>query len=334
MSIKLLFNFCLIGVTMMQSLPNENIMTVKGPISASEFGKTLAHEHVMCDFIGAKKTGRDRYEPDIVVETMLPFLRSLGERGFKGFVDCTPAYIGRDAEVLRQLSDLTGLHILTNTGYYGAANDKFVPEHAFEETAEQVANRWIGEWEKGIENTDIKPGFIKIGVDPGPLSEIDRKLVKAAAKTHLQTGLTIACHTGESQAALSVLKVVLSEDVDAEALIIVHADSISDQDIHFQIAESGAWVEYDGINNKSIERHVKLVTEMNKKGLSDQLLLSHDAGWYRVGEPDSGKDKIRSYNAIADQLIPALKSAGLDDDMLEKLLVDNPARAFAIMSNE
>lgn len=316
------------GQTLQPDQPKNAIMTVQGEIDASTFGKTLAHEHVMCDFIGADKTGPHRYEPDTVVATMLPHLEAIKGRGFTGFVDCTPDYIGRDAGVLRRLSELTNVHILTNTGYYGAAGDKYVPAHAYEETADQLAARWIREWEQGIGNTGIKPGFIKIGVDPGSLSAIDRKLVQAAARTHLQTGLTIACHTGEGQAALGVLEIVRQEGVAPSALIIVHADGIADQNVHVQLAEAGAWVEYDGVNSTSIQKHVRLITEMLKNGFGSRLLLSHDAGWYQVGEPNGGN--IRPYTAISDQLTPALKSAGVDDDTIRKLLVDNPAEAFSV----
>lgn len=311
--------------------PTESIvMTVRGPISALDFGKVLVHEHIMCDFIGADKTGKHRYDPDDVVATMLPFLKALKERGFSGFVDATPAFIGRDPIVLKRLSDLTGLHILTNTGYYGAANDKFLPSHAFAENADQLAKRWVSEWLYGIEGTEIKPGFIKIGVDPGPLSEIDKKLVQAAARTHLQTGLTIACHTGERQAALEVLEVVKSEGVDPSALIVVHSDSIPEETVHEKLAKEGAWVEYDAIGAKPISKHVRLIVSMVRKGLADNLLLSHDAGWYWVGEPDGGKSKIRPYTTLADELIPALKRAGIDETILEKLLVHNPREAFKI----
>jgi len=303
------------------------IMTVQGTIDVSKLGKTLAHEHAMCDFIGADKTGPHRYEPDAVVETMLPYFEAIEALGFTGFVDCTPDYIGRDAGVLRRLSELTNIHILTNTGYYGAAGDKYVPAHAYEETADQLAARWIREWEQGIGDTGIKPGFIKTGVDPGTLSEIDSKLVQAAAMTHLQTGLTIACHTGEGQAALGVLDIVRKEGVAPSALIIVHADGIS-ANVNFQLAEAGAWVEYDGVNSNSIQKHVGLITEMLEKGFGNRLLLSHDAGWYQVGEPKGGN--IRPYTAISDQLIPALKAAGLDDVAISKLLVDNPAQAFSV----
>ncbi len=305
-------------------------MTVRGPIAVTEFGKALVHEHVMCDFIGADKTGRHRYDPEEIVKVMLPFLQAVKERGFSGFVDATPAYIGRDPSVLKRLSELTGLHVLTNTGYYGAADDKFVPSHAFNETADQLAARWVNEWREGIDGTGIKPGFIKIGVDPGPLSEIDRKLVQAAARTHLQTGLTIACHTGEAKAALEVLNIVKSEGVDPSALIVVHADAIPDEQIHEKLAIEGAWVEYDSVGARPINEHVKLISSMVRKGLLDRLLLSHDAGWYWVGEPDGGKDKIRPYTALTDELIPALKSVGIDETVLKKLLIDNPCKAFTV----
>lgn len=36
----------------------------------------------------------------------------------------TPAYLGKDPELLLKLSELSGLQIVTKTGYYGARNDK------------------------------------------------------------------------------------------------------------------------------------------------------------------------------------------------------------------
>ena len=313
------------------SIPSENIiMTVRGAIQRGEFGKALVHEHVMADFVGAEKAGPQRYKRDAVVETMLPFLRGIRQRGFTGLVDCTPAYLGRDVEVLRKLAELSDLNIVTNTGYYGAANDKFVPSHAFTETAEQLAGRWAGEWELGIDGTNIRPGFIKIGVDAGPLSEIDRKLVRAAAMAHLKTGLTIACHTGEGQAALSVLETVHSEGVAPSALIIVHADNIADVNVHIQVGQAGAWLGYDNISDKSIEKHVRLIKQMLEAGFTSRILISHDAGWYNVGEADGGRSRIRPYTAISDQLVGALKAAGVSDDKLHMLLVDNPAEAFTV----
>lgn len=308
------------------------IMTVRGPIKPGLFGKALPHEHILVDFIGADKTSPDRYDANEVISIMLPYLQELKNRGFIGFVDCSPAFLARDVKILKRLSEQTGLHILTNTGLYGATNDKYLPEYAFSETADQLAARWTAEWENGIEGTGIYPGFIKTAVDQGPLSETDKKLVQAAAKAHLKTGLTIACHTGEAQAALAVLEIIQQQGVAPSALIIVHANGIADPNIRKQIAAAGAWVELDGINKNSIAQNVEFIKELMQAGLLNRTLISQDAGCYNVGDEKGGQlqDKIKPFTTIADLLIPALKQAGITDAQIEQLVVENPAKAYTV----
>jgi phosphotriesterase-related protein len=307
------------------------VQTVSGPVEASKLGFTLTHEHVLCDFAGAEVTGPGRWDPDDVYATMLPFLKQARERGVRAFVDCSPAYIGRDPRLLQRLAKASGLHLLTNTGYYGAAGDKYVPKHAYTGTAQQLADRWTAEWEHGIEGTGIKPGFIKIGVDPAQgtppgLSEIDAKLVRAAALTHLRTGLTIASHTGQGLAALEELAILKQEGVDPSAFIFVHADGEPDQTLRHRVAAMGAWVSYDGVSPDSVTRHVGLVAAMLKEH-PNRLLLSHDAGWYQAGEKTQ---KPRDYNCISDALLPALRKAGLTEADLRRLTVTNPAETFTV----
>jgi predicted metal-dependent phosphotriesterase family hydrolase len=306
------------------------VQTVTGPIPAGDLGFTLPHEHVMCDFIGADKTGPHRWKQDEVIAKALPFLREINSRGVKTLFDCTPAYIGRDPIVLKRLAQETGLNIVTNTGYYGAANDKYLPKLAFDETAEQLAARWVKEWEKGIDETGVRPGFIKIGVDPATgdrprLSAVDEKLVRAAATASQRTGLTVASHTGQGAAALEEVRIFREEGAKLEKLIIVHADSEPDPTMHEKMAGSGAWVEYDGVGSRPIEQHVKLVKVMLERR-PDRLLLSMDAGWYNVGEPDSGK--FRPYTDLTNKLLPALKQVGISQQVIDQVTIENPAKAF------
>ena len=152
--------------------------TVKGKIAVSKLGPTLIHEHVLVDFIGAEKISPDRWKHDDVIRKVLPYLLEIISRGIQTLVECTPAFIGRDVLLLKKLSEQSGLNILTNTGYYGASDNKYLPKWAFTETAEQLAGRWVAEFEKGIEGTGIRPGFIKTGVNNGKLSELHRKLIR------------------------------------------------------------------------------------------------------------------------------------------------------------
>jgi phosphotriesterase-related protein len=304
------------------------ILTVQGPVEPGELGTTLVHEHVLVDFIGADRVSRDRYDPDEVFETVLPHLVALGERGGRTLFEATPAYLGRDPRLLRRLSEASGLHLVTNTGYYGAARDRHVPAHAYRESPGELADRWTREFRRGIEGTGIRPGFLKIGVDPGPLSEIDRKLVEAGALCHLDTGLTIAVHTGNGEAALDILATLKRHRVDPSAYVWVHAQNEKDRATHDWMAREGAWLEFDGVGWGSLDDHLDAVVDMKRRGHLGRVLISQDAGWYHVGEADGGH--YQPHTVLFDHFVPALRARGLDEAQVRMLLVDNPARAFAI----
>ena len=311
-----------------EAKPRRQIMTVRGPIPSEELGPTLPHEHIFLDFIGAEQVSKDRYDADVIFNAVLPQLQLLKDCGGQSLAECTPAYIGRDAALLKRLAEATDLHLLTNTGYYGAGKNKYLPKHAYQESAAELAGRWLTEWRDGIEGTEVFPGFIKIGVDGGKLSDLHRTLVRAAARTHMASGLTIAAHTGNGAAALDELAVLREEGVAGHAFIWVHAQSERDGDIHFQAAERGAWVEFDNVSSKDLGRHVALVLGMKERGFLHQVLVSHDAGWYEVGKPNGGT--FRPYDTLFKEFLPALKEAGLTAAEIEQLLVINPREAFTI----
>ncbi|MGV3517809.1 phosphotriesterase family protein [Luteitalea sp.] len=302
------------------------VATVTGDVAVRDLGMVLMHEHVMVDFIGAEQVSRSRYNADEVVRVALPHLREVKELGCGTLVEATPAFLGRNVALLQRLARESGLHIISNTGYYGAAGDKHLPAHAFKESAAQLAQRWINEQRRGIDGTDILPGFMKIGVDPGGLSDVDRKLVEAAAIAHKATGLPIASHTGDGVAAHQELDLLDAQGVAADAFIWVHAQNEGDDAQLKRAAERGAWVEFDGIGPDSVDRHVQLVKMMADAGHLGRVLVSHDAGWYHVGEDGGGT--FRPFDTVFRRFVPAIREA-LNEAAVTQLLVANPARALA-----
>ncbi len=285
------------------------------------------HEHVLVDFIGADKVSRDRYDPQQVIDAATPHLKKAAGLGCRTLVDCTPAWLGRDASVLERLAKATGLNIVTNTGYYGARKHLFVPAHAYKESAEQLAARWTREFERGIDGTKIKPGIIKIGVDAGQLSEINARLVSAAALTHLRTGLTIGSHTGDGAAAMQQLDILEKHGVSPKAFIWIHAQSEKNRELHTQAAKRGCWVEFDGISSRSVQLHYDLVTHLAGAGFLNQTLISMDAGWYHVGEPGGGN--YRGYDSLFTEFLPALRQS-FSDTQVNQLLIGNPREALPL----
>jgi len=324
------------GARRTASTANGRLMTVTGPIAADAAGPMLPHEHVLVSLsvpgpYDAESSGlpaQYRYDRDEVIRVALPHVRAAMAAGVRTMAEATPAYLGRDPILLKRLSEVSGLRILTNTGYYGAREDQHLPPHARTGTAGDLAAHWTREFREGIDGTGIRPGFIKIGVDAGRLSAMDAKLVRAAARTHRATGLTIACHTGPAAAARDTLAVLEEESVAPDAWIWVHAQAESDLEAHAEISRTGAWVEFDGVSDDTIEQHVRLVLNIRRHGRLDRVLISHDAGWYRIGEPGGGE--FRGYTRLVTGLLPALRKAGLSDEELRQLTVVNPASAYAV----
>lgn len=304
------------------------IMTVQGPLPPNEMGPTLPHEHVLVDFVGAEEVDPRRYNQEEAFATALPHLRRARELGVRTLIECTPDYLGRDPVLLRRLSEASGLHLLTNTGYYGAVEGKYLPQHAHIETADQLAARWDLEWREGIAGTGIRPGFIKISVNNSPLGAVDRKLVQAAGRTHRKSGLTIASHTGTGAAALEELAILQEEGVAGQAFVWVHAQSEKDRSFHLQAARQGAWLSFDGLSPENQPEYLGHLQAMKEAQLLGQVLLSHDAGWYSVGEPGGGT--FRSYDTLFQDFLPRLKDAGFTEAEIRLLTVENPQQAFTV----
>jgi phosphotriesterase-related protein len=311
---------------------SEIIMTVNGPLNPEKLGISLPHEHFLVDFIGADSTGYDRWNRDTVISKVLPYLLEAKKAGVKTIIECTPAFLGRDPILLQRLSQLSGVNIITNTGYYGAINNKALPAVAFSASADQLAEIWVNEWQNGIDSTHIRPGFIKIAVSgDSVLSSVHEKLVRAAARAHLKTGLTINAHTGPDAPAIAELQVLKEEGVDPSAFIWTHAQAGS-QAAHVRLAKEGAWISLDNVMADNIDYYVTLLLNLKQNKLLHKVLISHDAGWYDVISPNSVT--YRGYTAIFTLLKPALLNAGFTEQEWQMLTVGNPKEAYTIRVRE
>jgi phosphotriesterase-related protein len=298
-------------------------------------GITLPHEHILVDFIGADQIDTDQYDYEKIYQVALPFLQKLKAAGCQTLIECTPNFLGRSPLLFRRLAQDVGLNIITNTGLYGAVNHKFLPEYAKTETAQQLAKRWLKEWEEGIDNTGIKPGFIKISVGDGPISDLQKKLVEAAALTHLESGLTIGSHTGGKGAILEQLTIVEKTGLDPSAFVWIHAQNEENLDIHRQVARRGAWVEFDGLypahaklSTETIQKYLDYLLMMKSENLLSRTLLSQDSGWYNTSQKDGGN--YLPYHLIFSDFLPKLYEKGFAKKEVNLLLKTNPFEAFAV----
>src|SRR5687767_5915151 len=102
-------------------LQSEYLMSVTGKVSTNTLrGIILAHEHVTVDFAGTESVTQPQYRQEDAYRLILPHLEQLKQQGVITIVECTPNYLGRDVALLAALSKASGIHIISNTGYYAA----------------------------------------------------------------------------------------------------------------------------------------------------------------------------------------------------------------------
>jgi predicted metal-dependent phosphotriesterase family hydrolase len=318
---------------------DNSFMSVLGTQPSSGMGFTLTHEHLFADLRPYSEQIKSplSLNMDEVAATVLPHLREIQKLGCKTLIDCTAVGLGRNPLLLKALAKASGMHIVTTTGAYLSADLQFKPDYFDGMTADALAERWLGEWRTGIDDTGIKPGMIKIAVAGGSLSDDEKKLIKAAILTHMKSGMVIACHVGpwrdvkpghNGKSALEQVKFLSDAGVSTRRWIWIHAQNEVDLQIHRQVLAQGAWLSYDGYRPEQTQQYLELITRIKTEGYLKSLLVSQDAGWYTAPEPNGGK--FNSFAPLMTDLIPALRDRGFTSDDLTQIFVHNPAEAFQV----
>lgn len=305
--------------------------TLTGDVPISSLCMILPHEHLFTDLRGPNVDGYAQDDPDLVRKMMLPYLREAEEANVTALVECSTIGVGRNIAILARLAAETSIRIVAPTGIY---SERFTPVMYKHKSIEELVEQWVGEITEGIGFTDQKAGFIKIASsDDGP-TPLEERNIRAAARTSLATGAAVASHTIGGEAAVRTLDLLKAEGLDPHRFIWVHANSESDPEYHHTLAGEGAYIEFDNIGQPGTD-HKELyggIEALLQKGFKDQILLSHDAGWFQPGAPNGvPAGGMRGYTSLVKQFIPLLLEIGLKKSTIKLLTEDNPKRAFSLM---
>ncbi|MGC9781009.1 MAG: hypothetical protein HZR80_17325 [Candidatus Heimdallarchaeota archaeon] len=312
------------------------INTVIGPISEEDLGVTLMHEHILVDLNGINLVEKT-YTTDEVVDFVLPYLIDVKNKGCSTIVEATPLGLGRDLDVLKQCAKKSGLNIITCTGAWDGFNvrGKGVPKDIKEKTIDEIASIWIKEFKEGIDNTGTKPGFIKMALgDEGEIFPLQDKLLRAAIKASLETGLRIQCHVLNEPCVKRVFKILEEENLPFDNFIWVHADAKMDVSLILEVAKKGMWIEFDGIAGaESFEKYPPAIRKIIEERLISQLLFGQDSGSFKIKEnrEENKNQNMRPYATFFDTFIPYCVKEGIDQEIIYKVITENSRRALTLI---
>jgi phosphotriesterase-related protein len=302
------------------------VITTLGPRSAEELGAILPHEHVFVDLRTWDQPGYAEADTSAVVRLMGPQIERARTAGVTAIVECSTVGVGRRADILKAVSEATGFPLVAPTGIY---REPWVPAWAHP-ASEDALYEWMrGELDREIESTGVRAGWIKLSAGDDGITPTETKILRAAARAAKPTGAIIGSHTIRGRVVREQLDLLDDAGVAPDRFIWIHAQAEPEFELHLEIGQRGAWVEYDAIGSDDFDDafFLERVRRMLEAGLGDRVLLSQDRGSFDPAQPGGGTP--RPYTYLSETFLPRLRASGVDDDTIVGLTRTNPFRAFA-----
>jgi phosphotriesterase-related protein len=338
------------------------VMTVLGPVPASELGITLMHEHLLndcrcwwnkpkepsrsrlaCEPVNAGIIGELRMDPFVNLDNCtldderltIAELAPVAELGGRTVVDPTCAGIGRDPAAHVRIARGSGLNIITGGGFYLQASH---PERVRAMSADDIADEIVREATQGIGDSGVRIGLIgEIGISADFTPE-EEKSLRGAARAQARCQLPLMVHLpGWFRHAHRVLDVVEAEGGLIRHTVLCHMNP-SGADVVYQtsLAERGAFLEFDmigmdfwyadqGVQCPSDEENAGAIAGLIEKGFLDNILLSQDVFLKMMLTRYGGF----GYAYLQRHFLPRLQRHGVADTAIARLMIDNPRRVFS-----
>ncbi|MEV7127360.1 phosphotriesterase [Streptomyces sp. NPDC093260] len=295
------------------------VRTVLGDVAPAELGVTDAHDHLF--FRSPRLPGQELDDVRAAGSELAAFRAA----GGSAVVQWTPYGLGRRAAELPPLSRAVGVHVVCATGLH---QDVHYDADTLAAVRGRLADVFVTELTEGIGDTGVRAGLVKVAGGFHGLDAHARWTMTAAAEAHHATGAPVAVHLEMGTAALDVLDLLCGEsEVPPDRVILGHLNRFPDPVAHRQAAESGCYLAFDGpsrSHHATDWRMPQAVRALAEAGHGDRLLLGGDTVVAGGRSVDGGPGMPYLLRRIRPRL-----AAELGTDLVDRVLTENPARAFA-----
>ncbi|HEV8716749.1 MAG TPA: phosphotriesterase-related protein [Candidatus Binatia bacterium] len=326
------------------------INTVTGTCTPQELGTTLVHEHLLIAWSGweADSITVKGFKRNETLKFCVDRLQELKAHGVNTFMDPCPSDLGRDVDFMAEVSAKSSMRVICATGLYkedlGGAYFKFYRELGSAGVTE-LAEVYEKEITEGIGDTGIKPGFIKCATgvlkdEAGRphITPYEEMCLHAAARAQRATDVPITTHTDNAMLGLEQLAIFTGEGVDPRRVIIGHSGDTANLQYHVSIMDQGAYLGCDRFGLEIIlpdKLRLASVIGLCGVGYANKIVLSHDSvGCFKgraMALPSAQQHLIANWQPthLFKNLLPKMREAGVSEDKIRMMLVDNPRRWFA-----
>ncbi len=313
------------------------INTVTGPINAEDLGFTLMHEHVMVSAPNMYRTFPDLFGPENREQRAIDTLKRAKSEGIDTIIDATTYDLGKDPQLLAEVSAGSGVNIINVTGWW-----LDVPRFLSGVSPNQMAREFVKDIEEGFRGTGIKAGILKCAADFQGVTVDLELMARAASRAHVETGIPMMVHSYPTgQVARRQIEIFKEEGVDLTKVKIDHSNDTTDTEYLQWILDQGCYLGLDRYPGQFVSPHMRTVTLKNliDMGYGDRLCPSHDCICLHIHkeqpdgtipeEHDFFKSNMDQYLYIHRHVIPDLLEMGITEEQVQQLFVDNPRQFFS-----
>jgi len=316
------------------------INAVLGPIAPEALGVTLMHEHIIYGAAGwyADSTVAP-FDRDAVIKSSLSVMKTLKTYGLQTFVDATANDTGRDAGLLKEISEKSGINIVCATGLYSeaeGASPYFRMRTQAGDATSEIAEMFMKEITSGIGKTKVKAGVIKVATGNGRISAYEEMVLRAAARAQKETGVPIITHTEAGTMGPEQVDLLMSEGISPQRIMVGHMCGSADLKYHISVLEKGAYIAFDRIGLEVIHPDTvrrACIVGLISIGYADRIMLSHDSVLRMLGRSVEEAKSLLLPNwvptHIFKNIIPALRDSGVSAEKIKLMMVENPRRLFS-----
>ncbi len=268
------------------------ILTVSGIKDIKNIQMVDSHVHLWIE----KPTTRSDYPiPSVTERTLIEnCLKDFKNNGGDVVIDCTPYECGRNGKVLYDISKVTGINILSVSGFH--CKEYYPPDSKiwkFDE--DKAANFFKKEVEQGLKETladgfNIKASVIKIPFVGMPKGDY-LILTNAAIKIAIEMNVPILVHTEQGKGVEWFSNFLLKSGVKPEKVVFCHVDKRNDILLHQKLAEQGFYLEYDTFLREKYNpdpNTYELISLMVKRGFGSKIMIGSDISenimWKKIYE--------------------------------------------------
>ena len=313
------------------------VNTVLGPLDTSNLGFTLGHEHVITGSPGIRETFPEFLPRQETIEEAVLQLGEAHAGGLETLVEMSTHDLGRDIRGLEEISRRSGVHIIATTGTWSD-----IPRVFWTANPDRIAALYVREIEVGIEETGIKAGVIKAANNTRELEPQEVIVLRAVARTHKKTGVTISTHArSPERAGEAQVQIFEEERVDLSRVYIGHSNDTADMDYLLGLLRKGVYLGLDhypgtpaGEPGLDWEQRTAVAKQLIDAGYAHRIIFGHDYA-IRVSRTDPERMRAQQrarnphgYLFITRQVLPRLRELGVSEETIHTITVDNPRRLF------